>query len=392
MKRIFFLTNNPLSIIPSFTSLMPYFIRFVVLVLSLTQLPVRAQILYDTTTQDLVLDAIDHIYNYEFTAVEPIAKQIRAKYPNHPVNAMLKAMQLQWQYLPVKDNKAMSGQYAKLLEECINKAKILEKNEKNRSEAAFFSMAGHGYIALIHNYNNEKMKAASEAKKAYDYVMDGFKYMQHNPEFYFSSGLYNYYMIRYPEDHPIVKPVVFFFKDGNREEGLRQMDIASRKGVFTRTESAFYLARIYLKHEQRYDKASGYLSHLVEKYPNNPIFLMKHTEALMLYGKFEEAQPFLEKLKKRNEAFFSLISHTLEGMYQEKHFRNDSAAQRMYLIAIRQTRDEEYTKEYQAFAYAGLARISLRAGDKIKATEYYKKVMELAEYKGTLKEAKNFLK
>jgi tetratricopeptide (TPR) repeat protein len=119
---------------------------------------------------------------------------------------------------------------------------------------------------------------------------------------------------------------------------------------------------------------------------------MKHTEALMLYGKFEEAQPFLEKLKKRNEAFFSLISHTLEGMYQEKHFRNDSAAQRMYLIAIRQTRDEEYTKEYQAFAYAGLARISLRAGDKIKATEYYKKVMELAEYKGTLKEAKNFLK
>lgn len=73
-------------------------------------------------------------------------------------------------------------------------------------------MAGHGYIALIHNYNNEKMKAASEAKKAYDYVMDGFKYMQHNPEFYFSSGLYNYYMIRYPEDHPIVKPVVFSLK------------------------------------------------------------------------------------------------------------------------------------------------------------------------------------
>ncbi|WP_229600098.1 ABC transporter substrate-binding protein [Runella sp. SP2] len=365
---------------------------FLFIALSFPPLPVRAQILYDTPTQELVLEAIDRIYNYEFAAVEPVARQIRAKYPNHPVNAMLKAMQMQWQYLPVKDNKAMSGQYAKLLEECIAKAKVLEKNEKTRPEAAFFSMAGHGYIALIHNYNDEKMKAASEAKKAYDYVMSGFKYMNNNPEFYFSSGLYNYYMIRYPEDHPIVKPVVLFFKDGNREEGLRQMDIASKKGMFTRTESSFYLARIYLKHEQRYDKASSYLGNLVEKYPNNPIFLMKHTEALLLLGKYDEAQPFIEKLKKRNESFFSLVSHTLEGMYLEKQSRNDQAAQRLYLTAIRQPRDEEYTKEYQAFAYAGLARIAIRAGDKRKATEYYKIVSDLAEYKGTLKEAKNFLK
>ena len=365
---------------------------FLFILLSFPQLPARAQILYDTPTQELVLEAIDHIYNYEFAAVEPVARQIRAKYPNHPVNAMLKAMQMQWQYLPVKDNKAMSGQYAKLLEECIAKAKVLEKNEKTRPEAAFFSMAGHGYIALIHNYNDEKMKAASEAKKAYDYVMAGFKYMNHNPEFYFSSGLYNYYMIRYPEDHPIVKPVVLFFKDGNREEGLRQMDIASKKGMFTRTESSFYLSRIYLKHEQRYDKANSYLENLVEKYPNNPIFLMKHTEALLLLGKYDEAEPFLEKLKKRNEPFFSLVSHTLEGMYLEKHSRNDQAAQRLYLTAIRQPRDEEYTKEYHAFAYAGLARIAIRAGDKRKATEYYKIVSDLAEYKGTLKEAKNFLK
>jgi len=64
----------------------------------------------------------------------------------------------------------------------------------------------------------------------------------------------------------------------------------------------------------------------------------------------------------------------------------------LYLTAIRQPRDEEYTKEYQAFAYAGLARIAIRAGDKRKATEYYKIVSDLAEYKGTLKEAKNFLK
>jgi hypothetical protein len=44
---------------------------------------------------------------------------------------MLKAMQLQWQYLPVKDNKALSGQYISLLQECLAKAKALEKDVKD---------------------------------------------------------------------------------------------------------------------------------------------------------------------------------------------------------------------------------------------------------------------
>lgn len=390
MKRILILVqkNTPNLKISIFS----YFLRFCLVFVGLCSFSptVRAQILYDTATQNLVLEAIDHIYNYEFGEVEPIARQIRAKYPNHPVNSMLKAMQLQWQYLPVKDNKAVSGQYINLLQDCLAKAKILEKNEKTRPEAAFFSMAGHGYIALMHNYNDDKIKAAGEAKQAYDYVMDGFKYMDKNPEFYFSSGLYNYYVIRYPEDHPIVKPMVFFFKNGNREEGLRQMDVAARKGVFTRTESAFYLARIFLKHELRYERASGYLASLTQKYPNNPIFLMKYIESLLLLNKNEEAQPYLERLKKRNDKFFPIVWRTFEGLIQEKYLKNDQEAVKSYQSTLRQPYDDEYTKEYHAFAYAGLARIALRAGDRKKAAGYYKKVGELAEYKSLLKEAKAF--
>lgn len=393
MKRIFFLVIIPNTNNNTFSlSSILHFVIVLLTTIGLASSPARSQILYDAATQNLVLEAIDHIYNYEFGEIEPIARQIRAKYPNHPVNPMLKAMQLQWQYLPVKDNKSVSGQYVSLLHECINKAKVLEKNPKTRAEAAFFSMAGHGYIALMHNYNDDKLKAAGEAKQAYNYVMDGFDYMERNPEFYFSTGLYNYYIIRYPEDHPIVKPIVLFFKDGNREEGLRQMDVAARKGVFTRTESAFYLARIYLKHEVRYDKANSYLASLVQKHPNNPIFLMKYTESLFLLNKFSEAAPYLEKLKKKNDRVFSIASRTFEGLAQEKDLKNDTEALKLYQLVVRQPYDDEYTKEYHAFAYAGLARIAHRAGDRRKALSYYKKSAELAEYKAVIKEAENYLK
>jgi tetratricopeptide (TPR) repeat protein len=393
MKRIFFLAQRRITNFKAFfTSSILYFIIPQFFLVGLAPSVSRAQIPYDTPTQNLVLEAIDHIYNYEFGEIEPLARQIRAKYPNHPVNPMLKAMQLQWQYLPVKDNKSVSGQYLNLLNECINKAKVLEKNPKTRAEAAFFSMAGHGYIALMHNYNDDKLKAASEAKQAYNYVMDGFNYMERNPEFYFSTGLYNYYIIRYPEDHPIVKPIVLFFKDGNREEGLRQMDIAARKGVFTRTEAAFYLARIYLKHEVKYDKANSYLATLTQKYPNNPIFLMKYTESLLLLNKYDAAVPFLEKIKKRNERVFSIAWRTFDGLSHEKYLKNDNEALKLYQAVISQPYDDEYTKEYHAFAYAGMARIAHRAGDRRKALSYYKKSAELAEYKAVIKEAESYLK
>lgn len=50
----------------------------------------------------------------------------------------------------------------------------------------------------------------------------------------------------------------------------------------------------------------------------------------------------------------------------------------------------QYVKEYHAMAYAGLARIADRAGDKRLARSHYKKSLELAEYKRNIAEAKNY--
>jgi tetratricopeptide (TPR) repeat protein len=119
---------------------------------------------------------------------------------------------------------------------------------------------------------------------------------------------------------------------------------------------------------------------------------MKYTEALLLLNKYEEAKPYLERLTKRTDKFFPIIWRTFEGLIQEKHLKNDQEAVKFYQAALRQSYDDEYTKEYHAFSYAGLARIALRAGDRKKAIGYYKKVEELAEYKALLKEAKDFFR
>ncbi len=339
-----------------------------------------AQLLYDNSTQKIIQQTIDKIYNYEFAEAETLSKQIPSRYANHPVLPLLKALRLQWEYLPVKDHKNIIGPYFALLQECLKKAEILEKDPKTQAEAAFFSMSGHGYIALVHNYNDEKMKAVLEAKKAYNYVMRGFELMDKNPEFYMSSGLYNYYVEEYPKEHPFVKPILLFFRDGNRDLGLKQMDVAIQRGIFTRTEGAYYLARINLKHEKKFDVAASYLDNLVAEYPQNSIFLMKYTESLLLGNKFEKAQPFLERLKKYSSKIFELASNTFEGILFEKSKKNDIEAEKKYQEAIKIPSDDEFTKDYHAFSYCGLARIALRKGNKQAAKVFYKKAENLSEY------------
>ena len=59
-----------------------------------------------------------------------------------------------------------------------------------------------------------------------------------------------------------------------------------------------------------------------------------------------------------------------------------------YLAALKLPHDDQYTKEYHAMSYAGLARIAQRSGNKAKAKQYYKKCLEKAEYRSIVKEAK----
>jgi tetratricopeptide (TPR) repeat protein len=367
-------------------------VRLVLCMLFFVIQGLSAQLISDLPTQQLVTTTIDHIYNYEFNDIEPLAKQIKAKYPNHPVNSLLKAMQWQWQYLPVKDNKTIGPQYLKVLEQCLQEAKALEKNEATRPEASFFAMAAHGYIGLVHNHNEDRLKAAGEAKRGYNYVMNGFDLMTKNPEFYFSTGLYNYYIIQYPEEHSIVKPLTFFFRDGNKELGLKQLEIAAKKGTFTRTEATFFSGRIYMKHEAKPEKAIPFTQILVQKYPKNPVYLMKHTEALVLAGRFAEAIPNLEKLKKYNEKFFPTAVEIFDGLIQEKYHKKDAEAADNYQRALRMPIDDEFTKHYLPFAYAGLARIADRLGDRKRAIILYKKVAQTTEYEYLRRESKKYLK
>ena len=363
---------------------------FLVITLLCFPLLAPAQLLNDPASIKNVQNSLDKIYNFEFDEAETAINLVEKKYPNHPVTHILDSFILFWKYMPIKDNPTKSKEYLHKLDLCLDA--INKKYGKNSldPEAVFYTMVARGYMAMIYNYKGEMMNAAGEGKKAYNAFVEGFKLINKNPEFYFTSGMYNYYVEVYPEEHSMVKPLLIFFKDGDKALGLRQIDNATKVGVITRAEACFYISHIYLKYESKPEKAVYYMDKLNTLYPKNPVFRMKSVEALLLSGKYEDAEKEMAPLKKINTGFYPVAWRTFQGIYDEKSMKNDAAAQKEYLLALKTPHDDQYTKEYHAMAYAGLARIAARAGNKGKAKEYYKKCLGKAEYRSVIKEAKAF--
>lgn len=350
----------------------------------------KAQLLNDPTAIKTIQSGLDKIYNYEFSEAEKIIDQIEGKYPGHPVVHIMDSFILFWKYMPIKDNPAKIKEYVNKLNLCLAAVEKKFGKDSKDPEAVFYVMVARGYLAMMYNYKGEMLNAAGEGKKAYNAFLAGLKLMDKNPEFYFTSGMYNYYVEIYPQLHPMVKPVMIFFKNGDKALGLKQIEIGTRLGTITKAESLFYLSHLYLKYEDKPEKAVVYMDKLVDEYPRNPVHLMKYVESLVLAGKYAEAEKRLPFLQRIQAGFFPAAAQTFNAMIVEKHQKDDVNAEKLYLAALKLPHDDQYTDEYIPMAYAGLARIAARKGNKSQAKDYYKKCLDKAEYNSLIREAKGF--
>lgn len=350
-----------------------------------------AQLLEDEPTQLLISKGLNSLYNLNFSAAEQSFGQISASYDNHPVGDFLKAFMLQWQYLPIDKNPTALKKYTALLKSCKIKAEQLAKEPRYKAEATFFLLASHGYIALSYNYQKEYTKAVMDANHAYGYLKDGFAFTSQNPDFFFTTGIYNFYRVQYPELHPIVKPFVVFFQNGNKQTGISQLKMAASKAVFSKIEASTYLTNIYLKYEANFAQALVYAHRLGKAYPNNFIFKIRYTEALLFNNRFEEARQNVAFLKAKQNDISLLSASFFEGYIAEFEQKNDAQAIVNYAAALKYEPNSRYTQEYFAMAYLGLGRIMKRKGDKAKAKLFIGKCLENAEYQWVVSAAKREL-
>ncbi len=352
----------------------------------------QSQILKDPVAKALILEGLNKAYNFQFDEAENVYTKIKAKYPNNPTYSTLMHMMLYTQYAPITDFPKIKAQYLMHLNKALELSEALIEKNENDPEAIFFMLSTLGSIAAWQADNDEMMKAVNTARKAFPFMKKGTKLTNIQADFLFTTGLYNYYIEQYPDDHPLVKPFMIFFSNGNKKQGLSELEQCSKKAIFTSVESAYYSVYIYLKHENRPDKALAILIGLIDKYPNNILFKTRQAESLISLNRMEAAQPIVDDLKKSNGKIYPVAGLIFQGIIDEKHKLNDKEATLNYKKAIKTPVDIRYTQDYHAMAYLGLGRIALRQGNKIVAKDFFKKALDLSDYTSTTAEAKKYLK
>ncbi len=302
----------------------------------------------------------------------------------------MEAVYILWKEMPMNTADTIFKVFESKLHMVIKKSQSMP--DDYHAESIFFEMSARGLLAEHFANEGTYFKALGQAHKTYGFMKQGFKLVDEAPEFLLTSGLYNYFRVAYPEKHPAYKPLLWFFKTGNKEKGIRQLEKATEHTIISKVEAHLYLSYIYLRYQRDTEKAVYYLGKLHELYPENYYFRTKYIESLIEGKAFVKANNLTDGLMNNKRNYYQMSMKVFKGVYYEKELEDIQKAVKSYTEAI--TFDEKlkgHGVHYISWAYLGLGRC-LKDSDPSLARSYLQKAKAKTETQWTKKEAESLLK
>ena len=350
------------------------------------------RILEDNQALDKVHEAIDSIYNLNFEAADKIIDDLNRELTDYPGVLLLKAFYVNWKFRPIKKDQESFRLFESYLTQGIEKSEEMLTEDGEDVEASFFLMACHAYLAELYVNNGLNFKALGQAKSAYKYIKVGFNHLEENPEFYFSSGIYNYYREKFPEENPFYKSFIWFFRSGDMQEGLRMLQEGARKSVFTQAECFTYLFHINLRYEDKPFNAIYYSNLLKDKYPNNLHYLSNYIENRLRLKSYDDLLHHINRLLDEDNHYYNYLGEIFYAMYLEQ-YKNQYDLAMEHFKAADQLGEQDGIRipHYDSMIYLGLGRINKAMGNEDLGNQYLKKSIKAAEYKAYRKNAEVLL-
>ena len=270
----------------------------------------------------LLTTGLDQVYDLKFTEAENTFTQLDKLVPHHPAVDLLRGVSLFYQWFPSRTSLALKRTCVQQLEKAARKAEdwqqLLKKSGVDKAalpEAMFVYFTAEAMLAKVSHYEHETMATVQHAKNAYPFVQKGKTYQQHYPDFYLSTGLYNFYRDVYPDIHPFYKTVAWVMTAGNKHTGLNQLQIATKQALFVRTEAILYLTHLLTDYENRPAEALPYLAQLTVRYPDNPFWRYKYAEALLNAHKTEAVPALIQQTMAGDAPVYKQMGTLLKARY-----------------------------------------------------------------------------
>jgi hypothetical protein len=300
----------------------------------------------------------NHLYNFEFPKANSLLSTIDSIQEASQYN-FLKSHFMRWYYLPIheQDQETLS-QYRKYLE--------ATGNEDIELDYLFVNSA---LLKAEFNYNQGNYyKAFQNGSSVYDIVKDNLEQAPEKEELMFLSALYHYYYQYYKNENALYGSLMWLFKEGNKETGLKWLKTVAKGESIANTEALIYLSHIYLRLENNIDSAFKYAEKLHRIYPENMKFYEVYIESAISNNiNNESVQLKIEKLKNSEKVYFQkyglcygAIFRTLKNNYDsnkkivelknalsflERNGGGDHLSSLIYNSLYQLTGEEEYLKQ-----------------------------------------------
>jgi hypothetical protein len=339
-----------------------------------------AQVLKDTATLNLVKLTVHQMYDMRFSDARETCNKISKKYPEHPVIFLLRGMIIYWENYPLMSGSGAGWDFEDQMYLCMEKCENYEL--ENEAEFLLANLCARGSLLAYYVGNDLNSKVFSLGRTSYRYLRRSFEFTGSFPDFYFFTGLYNYYREAYADAHPVYKPLLAVFPRGNRVKGMNELRRAFKESIFLKAEAATFLSSNYKYFENDFENASYFSRAIYNEYPMNTVYLLNCIEDLLLTGKHDEAENLIKsRHSKTDNRYYQAQLMILTGILNEKKYHDMSKAWQEYSAGAENISPYgDYGNQYAAYAWFGLSRISGFNNNTHNQRVYRRKALDLTDF------------
>ncbi|MDA1027511.1 MAG: tetratricopeptide repeat protein [Bacteroidetes bacterium] len=362
--------------------------------------PIEGSILGDAQLLAQSDEALSLLYNMQFSRADSVFDRIEERYPNHPIGPFLKSLTLWWKILPTLSvhDTSLDKAFHSQMEEVIKRSDRLLKRKDYPFDAIFFKTAAHGFRGRLQSDRENWFRAAQEGKSAMKHIFTIAEKDPQNADLLFGIGVYEYFAEAIPERYPVVRPLMFFFPDGDKARGLKQLELAARHGRLVSAEAAYFLLQIYTSFEPEYDKSVEFVTLLREKYPQNALFHVMEGRVYFRWGQWDKAKAIFTDVVSNHSNKHTGYANPLvsQAHYylgrQDMLSGNDPSAAAHFLEAIKLEGAYKFDSFFRTNATLRAGMASDRMGKRTQAVEFYRKVLKMEDHSNSKDRARKYIK
>ncbi len=250
----------------------------------------------DMKIQIETTEAVNNLYNFKFDKAEMQFRWLLQKYDWHPLPYFLLGLSEWWKILPEREAEDHDEIFLEKMDKVIEVAKKLYERPEYKIEAAFFLSAGYGFKGRLLSERKNWRKSAMAGKNALKYLSISKGHHALSTELLFGDALYNYYAEWIPEHYPLLKPILWFFPNGDKELGIKQLREVTLNAFYTRVEAQLFLMEILFREGRDNNRpelkedALQISQYMYETFPDNAYFHRSYARMLYGMGKLQKAE------------------------------------------------------------------------------------------------------